>query len=314
MQPPYQHPNPSPTMAKHAYLIMAHADQPLLETLLEMLDDARNDIYLHADRKWHAFDATRLVVEHASLHILEERIDVAWGHSSMIDAELALFARAAQGGEYAYYHLLSGADLPIKSQDYIHHFFDTLGGLQVVSVWGRDDQVWDARYKVDRYHYGMRYERGLPYLLSVLLAKCRLFCADLLYRLLGPRPIEGEVRKGANWVSLTDDCVRYLLAHRPYLTHRYRHTRNADEIFVQTLLWNSPYRTRLYLAGATDMRYTDWPEGGNSPRVLTLADSERLLASDKLFARKFASSVDLAVIRWLRELLASGSPPPSSQA
>lgn len=33
---------------KHAFLIIAHNEYPILEVLLSMLDDERNDIYLQA--------------------------------------------------------------------------------------------------------------------------------------------------------------------------------------------------------------------------------------------------------------------------
>lgn len=35
---------------KHAYLIMAHHELKLLKVLITLLDDVRNDIYLHVDR------------------------------------------------------------------------------------------------------------------------------------------------------------------------------------------------------------------------------------------------------------------------
>ncbi len=36
---------------KHAYLILAHNEPELLSLLVERLDDVRNDIYIHFDRK-----------------------------------------------------------------------------------------------------------------------------------------------------------------------------------------------------------------------------------------------------------------------
>lgn len=36
---------------KHAFLIIAHNEYPILEVLLSMLDDERNDIYLHIYRQ-----------------------------------------------------------------------------------------------------------------------------------------------------------------------------------------------------------------------------------------------------------------------
>ena len=36
---------------RHAYLIMAHNEWELLNTLLSLIDDTRNDIFLHIDKK-----------------------------------------------------------------------------------------------------------------------------------------------------------------------------------------------------------------------------------------------------------------------
>ena len=107
---------------KHAFLIMAHGSLPLLRVLLSMLDDERNDIFLHIDRKSDMLDgAEPLVLSKARLFVLEQRVDVRWGNLSQIKAEYVLFEEALKHGPYAYYHLLSGQDLPIKSQDYMGH-------------------------------------------------------------------------------------------------------------------------------------------------------------------------------------------------
>ena len=36
---------------KHAFLIIAHNELSILNILLTMLDDSRNDIYLHLNKK-----------------------------------------------------------------------------------------------------------------------------------------------------------------------------------------------------------------------------------------------------------------------
>ena len=36
---------------KHAYLIIAHNEFEILKRLIQALDDERNDIYIHFDRK-----------------------------------------------------------------------------------------------------------------------------------------------------------------------------------------------------------------------------------------------------------------------
>lgn len=55
---------------KHAFLIMAHGSLPLLRVLLSMLDDERNDIFLHIDRKSDMLDGAEPQVfpRHDSLY------------------------------------------------------------------------------------------------------------------------------------------------------------------------------------------------------------------------------------------------------
>ncbi|MDF2484874.1 MAG: glycosyltransferase, partial [Herbinix sp.] len=38
-------------MGRHAYLIMAHSNFEYLKKLIKSLDDPRNDIFLHIDKK-----------------------------------------------------------------------------------------------------------------------------------------------------------------------------------------------------------------------------------------------------------------------
>ena len=38
-------------MSKHAFLIMAHNEHDILNKLLLLLDDERNDIFIHYDKK-----------------------------------------------------------------------------------------------------------------------------------------------------------------------------------------------------------------------------------------------------------------------
>ena len=108
----------------HAYLIMAHNNFYNLEKLLLLLDDKRNDLYVHIDRKVKNFEFAyyHKLVKKSRL-IFTDRIKVTWGDYSQIECELLLMKAAACEKKYEYLHLLSGTDLPIRSQNAIHDFF-----------------------------------------------------------------------------------------------------------------------------------------------------------------------------------------------
>lgn len=117
-------------MQKHAYMIIAHNEFDLLEILVRLLDDPRNDIYVHIDAKVKDFDfkSFQALTQYSRLRFTPRRISATWGDFSLVNTELLLLQTAVAGENpaqpYAYYHLISGVDLPIKSNDDIHAFFE----------------------------------------------------------------------------------------------------------------------------------------------------------------------------------------------
>ena len=111
---------------RHAYLIMAHNNFYILEKLLILLDDPRNDIYIHIDKKVSKFDFAyyKGLCKKAIVIYPKKRINVRWGTQSQVITELLLYKEACRNGPYQYYHLISGVDLPLKTQAEIHHFFE----------------------------------------------------------------------------------------------------------------------------------------------------------------------------------------------
>lgn len=65
-------------MKKHAFLIIAHKVDFTFNILLQLLDDARNDIYLHIDKKTREvdFDSIKKQVKNAGLFYSLNRLNV----------------------------------------------------------------------------------------------------------------------------------------------------------------------------------------------------------------------------------------------
>lgn len=141
---------------KFAYLILAHHNFSQLQLLLDLLDDKRNDIYVHIDKKIK--ETVVLNTVKSKLYCVEDRVNVAWGDISQIKAEYKLFRMAFNNGPYDYYHLISGDDLPIKSYCCDEVFVQTI-------IWNSPFQecIYD---KEDLFHGCMRlidWNRGGPY-------------------------------------------------------------------------------------------------------------------------------------------------------
>jgi hypothetical protein len=100
-------------MQKHAYMIIAHNEFDLLEILVRLLDDPRNDIYVHIDAKVKDFDfkSFQALTQYSRLRFTPRRISATWGDFSLVNTELLLLQTAVAGEDpaqpYAYYHLIS---------------------------------------------------------------------------------------------------------------------------------------------------------------------------------------------------------------
>ncbi len=278
---------------KHAYLIIAHNEPDVLKTLLLMLDDERNDIYLHVDvRAVELFNQFKdFQLKKGKLVILQNRIAVHWGDLSQVEVEYLLFETALQNGPYAYYHLLSGVDLPIKTQDYIHEFFQKHAGKEFIGFWNELSHRKDVYSRVYRYYLFTRYFKGGSSFMHGLTAFTRNVCLGIQKLIKFRRKHAWDnFYKGFQWISITDSFCHYLVDRKAYIMKTFKYTLCPDEIFIQSLIWNSPFRENIYdLSDASkgSVRAIDWQRG--SPYVWQLDDFDELKNSSCLFARKFSA-------------------------
>ncbi len=285
---------------KHAYLILAHNQFEVLDFLVQALDDERNDIYIHFDKKVESLP--KLKTKCAGLFFLEQRFDIRWGHISMIRAEFALLGQALSKGDYAYLHLLSGVDLPLKSQDYIHNFFAENKGKEFVGYYNGGSDTSSLEHKVQRRHIFSDSFKG-----QGLIYQAKRIARFLFLRLQilgGLKRNEGlEFKKGGQWFSITQDFASYVLQHRDEVEHIYTDSFCCDEIVIQTLLWHSPFAPNIYdklNEARGSMRHIGWQN--NQLLDFTAEDYETLVKSEALFARKFNNS-DLKFLSRLLERL-----------
>lgn len=276
-------------MQKHAYLIMAHNSWPELMHTISLIDDERNDIYIHIDAKCRSFPKPQIVstAKHSPVYFTD-RISVSWGGFSQIQCEMILFKTAARRTHYEYYHLISGLDTLVKSQDYIHSYFNTHKGLNFIAPYEENEKDFshaqlELRYR--QYHFLQDKFVGK----KRNIAKYIDFASCYLQRTIGiQRSKERIFHKSSNWVSLTDECVRFLLAREADIRNTYRFTYCCDEVFIISEIWNTSLQGTIAPQG--NLRFTEWKQFSkhdSSPRAIGMRDLPQLESPDILFARKY---------------------------
>ena len=286
-------------MKKHAYLIMAHTQPELLKKLLKMLDNERNDIYLHIDSKAKDYPLDEIAaVLQKSKCIFTERTDVKWGSYSQINCEMILLKEAVKT-EHAYYHLLSGMDLPIKSQEQIFAFFEKYNGLEFVDE--DDAAISEAALSRVKYTHKFYGKAGsVKDILGALSVKGQ--------KLLGVDKTQkyGNIifQKGRNWFSITHGLAKLVVEKEDWIQEVFGQSVCGDELFLQTVARNSEYAEKICnpntMPEVPDTRYIDWKRGSNNnPYIFRESDFEELKNSASLFARKFDLNIDERIVEKL---------------
>ena len=286
---------------KHAYLIMAHGDYRCLCSLLASIDHISHDVYIHIDKKWKDFDENNLrcVVKESNMYYIKRR-SISWGGDTLLRCELELLQAACDNRQYEYYHLLSGQDMPIKSNAERLDFFDKNPKKQFIDISGKIEGSYKGgllcRERVEFYWLFQNFIGRDSIFIAKVIRRLQKAFVEAQQRLGYRRNSSIEFYKGGEWFSITDELARYILVRKKVIRRQYRFALCADEIFIQTVVMSSPFKENIEKC----KRLIDWNRG--APYVFRSDDKERLLTSNDLFARKFDSRIDDDIIRFLYDL------------
>ncbi|MBC7865108.1 MAG: hypothetical protein IAF38_19190, partial [Bacteroidia bacterium] len=266
---------------KNAFLILAHKNPGQMEKFIRFLSAEEDNVFVHIDKRENELfeKMISLFKENKNVHFVQKRFAVYWGSYNQIKATLELIRFAKDFGGSDYFHLLSGQDLPVMNLKEINSFLTENRGTEFIECFPLPDARWNRSGGMDRlwfYWLDGRLNRFTGYL-HLFQMKTGWKRNVNKYKFYG----------GTNWFTLSKDFIGWMfeyLQKNPAYLKRFRGTRNADEIFVQTLIMNSPFEKKVQ---SKDLRYINWNDGPEYPRTLRTEDFNKIFAEKgNLFARK----------------------------
>lgn len=301
-------------MARFVYLILSHADVPLLERLVGLIrrTSPASLVLVHHDRSKTPLPRDFYAGD-ASVAVLAPSLAGDWGSFALVDMVLLGLRYLREAAvRYDYVTLLSGADYPIRPL----REFEAALVASPDGMMGLEDMppgILD-RYEFAWYRLPRPMENGLTHRIVGRLAGLNRKQPFLRFQSgrvgcrIGVRPrasaLEGlHIYKGSQWWALSSRAVATIetfIAGRPgYVDWFRRHSLIPDEAFFHTIVFNAG---GLNVA-RDDGRYIRWtrPESG-SPDRLDLTDVPALRASGKFFARKFAGDASGPILDALDDL------------
>lgn len=266
-----------------AHLILAHKNPDQLKRLITALKHPSFDFYIHVDKKSDE-QPFRNILQQKDVFFINKRTKIYWGDWGTIQATLNGFQTILPKG-YDYINVISAQDFPIKSPEYIYKYFYEHQGTEFITCDFIEGDWSEVASRISDYHL---INWRIP-------GKHRL--EKIVTKILPPRvfPFNYKIVGRANWFSLTNNAVQYILqflkAH-PQMIRYFKYCWGADEFIFSTILYNSHFEEKI----KNNLVYVEFDKQNiGHPKIITSADIDKLMESDKLFARKFDMDTDPAV-------------------
>lgn len=280
-----------------AYLILAHKDPAQIERLMRAILDPDNVYLIHVDRKsdeaCHRL-AAGLAARHANVAVMPAR-DVRWASFSVIDTTIRGIRQLLEmSPDWQFFFNLSGQDFPLRTQAQIRERLSAFPGRNFVEHFDPMEKWVDAQARIRRIRIEPPFSAS-----GYNLPKIRI---DRWSHYLG----DAEYRGGWSYFTLDRRFCEFMTRSPLLARYRrfFRYTYTSDEILIPTFILNSPLRDTVI---NDCLRQFTWIEGEAQPRIYTMDDRERLLASPALFARKFDLGADAGIVELLEDRLRSGA-------
>lgn len=274
-----------------AILLLCHNNPEKINKLISALEDDEIDIYIHVDKKSNIEKSIIISSNHIKILPDELRINVMWAQFSQVEAEINLLNFAAKNSNYDYYILLSGADYPIVSLNDLKKYLESNYGCNFINLYNslnynnggktnHHDKCNDIAYSdwiLTRY--------GIPRIIRRLWV---VVTGGYNYTFsIFKRKYDSNIKFyfGSQWWCFNGEFVDWMLkelSHNNSYIAFFRKCSTPDESFFHTLFMNSDYAStrKDYL------HYIDWSLNLNSPKNLTMNDYDKIIESNKFFARK----------------------------
>ncbi len=269
-----------------AHLIITYTNPLQTERMIRRMQHPGFDFYIHVDKKMD-ISSHLFLSKIPNVYLIQDRVTVVWAGYNTVEATMRSVKEIfSTGRKYDYVHLMSGQDYPIKTAQHIYDFFVANNGKEFLEFEHFDDWADEAYPRIREYHLTNYHFPG------------RYYFQWLLNKLLPTRksPLKMEYYGASMFWALTSDCLQYIvdLVDKNARFRRFLQlTWGSDEFLFQTLVLNSLFKANVV---NDNLLFLDRDKGAPHPNVLTSSHLSNLLASNKLFARKFDLSKDKLVM------------------
>ncbi len=307
-----------------AYLISAYKDPVQLKNLVEFLRGDGTHFYIHIDKKVDISPFQKLLPEYKtsneSLTYLKIRVPVYWGGFSQIRYQKMLIGTALNSGiDFKRYVIITGQDFPLVSREKIIKDFsenkekEYLTGLNFSNLSKKYDVNQSQLEKITLYHFFRDFypfSQRLCFILSSIMRKIMKLLPIRKKPYLLIKGKKWDVYMSSSYMAITAPCAKnvYNKMNDKNIVRYFRYSFVPEELMIPTIIFNSEFASKAeilitdkypglkYLSALTYFNYNKCIE------IFTEKNYEELVASKKLFARKFSSDESSGLMKKISKM------------
>ncbi|MEZ7497271.1 beta-1,6-N-acetylglucosaminyltransferase [Flavobacterium sp. Arc3] len=293
------------------YFILAHKDPEQLKELISLLQDDKSLFFIHIDKKENQKKYENSICS-TNCYFLKNRIVCKWGKYSLVQAtlngmrEVQDFMNNQHIDADYHFIMLSGDDLPLKTNSYIHCFLEKNSKTSFLHHWQLPYAKWwgGGWFRLENvYFFEHKKCRKFNYWLNRLIKKARLHFLLPMHQFKKTFP-DFKIFGSSQWMILNKDLVAFVLQNNKSNSKFSRVFKNSfapDELYFSSLIINYDVHKQFRINNfATHLVSFNGLE--SSPKYLTIND----LINDNeniLFGRKFDSNVNIEAVTYVKQII-----------
>jgi hypothetical protein len=293
------------------YCILAHKNPEQLKDLISLLEDEKSLFFIHLDKKVNQIEY-KTILQNSNCHFVKNRIACSWGKYSLVQAtlnalkEVQSFMNVYFKSSDYHFILLSGEDLPLKTNAYIHDFLERNIKTSFFNYWKLPyDKWWNGGFFRFESFFFFEYKKynKLNYWINRIIKKMHLNFLFPLNRFHKQFP-NFQIYGASQWMLLSKDLVAFVLEknkNNPKFNSIFKYVLAPDELYFATLVLNFDMQKQFSISNSKT-HLVSFSGADASPKYLEIEDLE----SNKegfLFARKFDPNVNQNTIVKIKKIV-----------
>lgn len=299
-------------MYSKVYFILAHKKPAQLKELIALLQDGKSFFFIHLDRKAniHLFES---VQQMERCHFIKKREESRWGGFGIVQAtlngmrEIRDFMKVNHETENYHCILLSGEDLPLKSNAEIHAFLGNRQETSFIHYWKLPyEKWWNGGFFRFESLYVFDYNKHpkAHYWLNKTMRKIKL---DFLFPInrIKKKHSDLELYGSSQWMILSKKLMLSIIDEsnkNNQFKKLFKQVLLPDELYIITLIQNFLKKENVLIQN--NPTHLIVFKGANpNPQYLSVEEVKSNNMETTLFARKFDSAINGDTIAYIQTII-----------